>query len=129
MPPSQLKLKSSVTRRAAAAVNPDLKARLTELQHHAAEAADNATPAAEPVKPDSGITEKSQKRYDPHALQSAFLTANRNRVVTVFTLNGVKLVGRLRQFDQYCILLEGPDGANSLIFKHAISTMTPIGDA
>ncbi len=121
MPQSQLKLKSSVTRRDAGAINPDLKVRLEELQQHQA-----AEVTAEPVKPDP---EKPPKRFDPHALQSAFLAANLNRVVTVFTLNGIKLVGRLRQFDQYCILLEGPDGANSLIFKHAISTMTPTGNA
>lgn len=117
------KYRATVTKRTPAAVNPDLKARLAELQQHqAVELADNATPAAEPIKPDP---EPPPQRHDPHALQSAFLTANLNRVLTVFTLNGVKLIGRLRQFDQYCILLEGPDGLNSLIFKHAVSTMTP----
>lgn len=128
MPKPTLALKATVSKRGdQAAVNPDLKTRLAELQHHqAAEAADNATPAAEPVKPDP---EKPPKRYDPHALQSAFLAANLNRVVTVFTTHGIKLVGRLRQFDQYCILLEGPEGVSSLVFKHAISTMTPTGTA
>ncbi len=120
MSKSTLALKATITKRDQAAVNPDLKARLAELQQH--QAADAAEVTAEPGKPDPEPSGKQLKR-EASALQFSFLTANRNRVVTVFTSNGVRLVGKLRQFDQYCLLLEGHDGADSLIFKSAISTI------
>jgi len=33
------------------------------------------------------------------------------------------LTGKVRQFDQYTLLLQQTDGIDSLIFKHAISTV------
>jgi len=35
------------------------------------------------------------------------------------------LTGKVRQFDQYTLLLQQTDGIDSLIFKHAISTVIP----
>jgi RNA chaperone Hfq len=40
-------------------------------------------------------------------------------------VNGIKLTGKLKQFDQYTLLLQDADGIDSLIFKHAISTLIP----
>lgn len=140
----QLKLKSTVTKRDVA-VTPDLRVRLEELQQRQAEA--TAEPVAEVTAPVAEVTAEPVKAKPPghvdpiaevtaeppksgkqltreaNALQWGFLSANRHRVVTVYTLNGVKLVGRLLQFDQYTLLLQGPDGADSLIFKHAVTSI------
>ena len=43
--------------------------------------------------------------------------------VTIFLMSGVKLMGRLRGFDKYSVILEA-NHQEQLIFKHAISTVT-----
>ena len=48
-----------------------------------------------------------------------------NQTITVYLVSGIKLTGKLRQHDQYTLLLQGADGIDSLIFKHAISTLIP----
>ena len=45
--------------------------------------------------------------------------------VTVFLINGFQLRGVVKAFDNFTVLLE-VDGKQQLIFKHAISTFTPI---
>ena len=54
-----------------------------------------------------------------------FLTDMKDRLVTVYRVNGIKWVGKVRQFDHYTLLLQGADGIESLLFKHAISTLIP----
>lgn len=46
--------------------------------------------------------------------------------VTVFLVNGVKLQGVVAQFDSQTLLLRR-DGHVQLIYKHAISTIMPVG--
>jgi len=46
-----------------------------------------------------------------------------DRTVTVYLISGIKLIGKPRQYDQYTLLLQGADGIDSLIFKHATSTI------
>lgn len=60
-------------------------------------------------------------------LQDLFLNTLRKEHVTVsvFLVNGIKLVGRIESFDQYMVLLRGHDQAVQAIFKHAISTVSP----
>lgn len=57
-------------------------------------------------------------------LQNDFLNhARKDRVpVSVFLLNGKRLVGRIKSFDRYTLLLDGPHG-DVIVFKHAISTV------
>jgi len=57
-------------------------------------------------------------------IQDAFLNnARRDRVpVTVYLISGVKLSGRVKAFDRYCIVFETHQ-QEQLIFKHAISTV------
>lgn len=119
MPQSTLALKSSVTRRKAAPVSPDMAERLEQLRHHQA-----ASAGASTTEPKARDPEKPVKR-EPNQLQQQFLSANLNRSVVCYLLNGVKLTGTLRQFDQFTLLLQGPDGIESLVFKHAISTIAP----
>jgi len=52
-----------------------------------------------------------------------FNTARKERsTVTVFLANGKKLVGRIRSFDKFTLLLDTPNG-DLMVFKHAISTV------
>jgi host factor-I protein len=58
-------------------------------------------------------------------LQNEFFNAARKdkALVTVFLGNGKKLVGRIKSFDKFTILLDSPHG-EQIIFKHAISTVS-----
>ena len=60
-------------------------------------------------------------------LQDQFLNAlRRERMqVSVFLVNGIKLTGRIDSFDQFVIHLKGHDQAGQMVFKHAISTISP----
>ena len=42
--------------------------------------------------------------------------------VTVFLISGVKLIGKIKGFDKYSVILEA-NNQEQLIFKHAISTV------
>ena len=57
-------------------------------------------------------------------LQDAFLNnARRERLpVTIYLTSGVKLSGRVKGFDKYCVVFE-TNHQEQLIFKHAISTV------
>ncbi len=57
-------------------------------------------------------------------LQDAFLNgARKERLpVTIYLVSGVKLSGRVKGFDKYCVVFE-TSHQEQLIFKHAISTV------
>ena len=59
-------------------------------------------------------------------LQEIFLTQVRRdrRPVTMFLMNGFQMRGVITGFDQFVILLQS-DGRQQMIYKHAVSTMTP----
>lgn len=63
-----------------------------------------------------------------HNLQDAFLNTLRRQHIpcAVFLVNGIKLVGKIESFDQYTVLLRGNDQAVQTLFKHAISTVSPM---
>jgi host factor-I protein len=46
-------------------------------------------------------------------------------ILAVFFTNGKKIIGRVKNFDRFTILLELANKQEQLIFKHAISSMTP----
>lgn len=58
-------------------------------------------------------------------IQDAFLnTARRERTnVVVHLLHGATLAGRIKSFDKFSVLID-VGGQDSLIFKHAISTVS-----
>jgi host factor-I protein len=61
----------------------------------------------------------------PQNIQDGFLNlARREKAsVTIYLVNGAKLMGRIKSFDKFSLLLEtGPN--DQLIFKHAISTIS-----
>jgi host factor-I protein len=61
----------------------------------------------------------------PQNIQDAFLNLARREktTVTIYLLNGAKLLGRIRSFDKFSVLLES-GAQEQLIFKHAISTIS-----
>ena len=65
---------------------------------------------------------------DRQNLQEVFLNhLRKNKTsVTVFLVNGVKLQGVVTWFDNFSILLRR-DGQAQLVYKHAVSTIMPLG--
>ena len=59
-------------------------------------------------------------------LQDVFLTSvRRNETpVTVFLMNGFQMRGTITGFDTFTVVLTA-DGKQNLIYKHAISTVSP----
>lgn len=69
---------------------------------------------------------KNNMAADKQNLQDAFLNhVRKNKVpVTIFLINGVKLLGVITWFDNFCVLLRR-EGQSQLVYKHAISTIMP----
>lgn len=63
----------------------------------------------------------------PLNLQDSFLNQIRreNIPVIIYLVNGFQLRGSVRGFDNFTVILEN-DGKQQLVYKHAISTITPI---
>jgi host factor-I protein len=61
-------------------------------------------------------------------LQDQFLNALRqNQVpVTIYLMNGIRLLGRIESFDQFTVSLGGH--TTQFVYKHAISTIVPTHD-
>ena len=68
------------------------------------------------------MSEKSQNVQDVFL---NYVRKNKNPV-TVFLVNGVKLQGIITWFDNFSVLLRR-DGHTQLVYKHAISTVMPLG--
>ena len=64
------------------------------------------------------------KAAAPQNVQDLYLnTLRRDKVaVTIFLIGGVRLIGKIRGFDKYSVVLETTN-QEQLIFKHAISTV------
>ena len=58
-------------------------------------------------------------------IQDGFLNLARREkaTVTIYLINGAKLLGRIKSFDKFSLLLE-TGSQDQLIFKHAISTIS-----
>jgi len=61
-------------------------------------------------------------------LQDPFLDALRKDhvPVSIYLVNGIKLIGQIESFDQFSVLLR--NATNQVIYKHAISTIVPARD-
>jgi host factor-I protein len=61
----------------------------------------------------------------PVNIQNSFFNqARKDRAkVVVYLANGTKLVGRIKSFDKFTVILESGTG-DQMIFKHAISTVS-----
>ena len=62
----------------------------------------------------------------PINLQDAFLNQVRKEGIqtTVYLINGFQLKGIVKGFDNFTVILES-EGKQMLIYKHAMSTVTP----
>ena len=60
-------------------------------------------------------------------LQDIFLNSSRkNKIpVTIHLTNGFQLRGNVKGFDSFTVILDN-DGKQMMIYKHAISTITPL---
>ena len=60
-------------------------------------------------------------------LQDDFLNQARKEhiPVTIYITNGFQFKGIVKGFDNYTVILDS-DGRQNLIYKHAISTITPL---
>ena len=67
----------------------------------------------------------SDGKPTPQNIQDAFLNTVRREktTITIYLLNGVKLLGKIKSFDKFSVLLEA-GAQEQLIFKHAISTIS-----
>jgi host factor-I protein len=63
----------------------------------------------------------------PQNIQDGFLNLARREklTVTIYLVNGAKLIGRIKSFDKFSLLLENSTH-EQLIFKHAISTISQV---
>jgi host factor-I protein len=63
----------------------------------------------------------------PINLQDAFLNQVRKEGIqtTVYLINGFQLKGIVKGFDNFTVILDC-DGKQMLIYKHAMSTVTPL---
>ncbi len=59
-------------------------------------------------------------------IQDVFLNAVRKDKIpiTIYTMNGVKIMGNVMSFDTFTVMLNTNVG-QQLIFKHAVSTIIP----
>lgn len=59
-------------------------------------------------------------------LQDSFLNQVRkeNIPVVIYLVNGFQLRGSVKGFDNFTVIMEN-DGKQQLVYKHAISTITP----
>jgi len=73
-----------------------------------------------------GVTTEGGKKV--RLLQDVFLSSVRQAEVqvTMFLVNGVMLQGRVAAYDLFCMLLER-EGYVQLAYKHAVSTIQPLG--
>lgn len=79
------------------------------------------------------VPQKVEKRKDVIKmakelnLQDVFLNqARKEKIpVTIYITNGFQFKGLVRGFDNYTVILD-TDGKQNLIYKHAISTITPL---
>lgn len=61
-------------------------------------------------------------------LQDIFLNQVRKEhvAVTIYLINGFQLKGMVKGFDNFTVVLESDNKQQHLIYKHAVSTITPL---
>ncbi len=66
-----------------------------------------------------------ESKQAPQNIQDGFLNlARREKItVTIYLVNGAKLLGRIKSFDKFSLIVETA-AQEQLIFKHAISTIS-----
>jgi host factor-I protein len=70
------------------------------------------------------VSEPRTSSQAPPNVQDAFLNIARRdrRSVTIHLMDGRQLDARIKNFDKFALIVE-VDGADQLVFKHAIATI------
>lgn len=98
------------------------------MQHDQTEMSDGSSkPAAQATAKAGGKGGGKSAGKSTDRVQFAWLNSFRRerRPMEVFLVNGHRIAGRIRSFDQRAILLEGPGGDDILLLHHVISTIQP----
>lgn len=93
------------------------------MQHDPTDMTSTPAPAAR----ESGSKPGKRAGKGTDRVQFAWLNGFRRerRPMEVFLVNGHRIAGRIRSFDQRAILLESPTGEEILLLHHVISTIQP----
>ncbi len=70
---------------------------------------------------------RDEDRYKKSA-QDRFIDEmiEQKKMVELYLVSGIKLVGEIEAVDQFMILIRG--STNSQVYKHAVSTIQPVSD-
>lgn len=70
---------------------------------------------------------KKMSENEPINIEQEFLQGikDQNISVKIYLVNGVMLVGILKSFDDYTILLSTKAHGSQLLYKHSITTISP----
>lgn len=66
----------------------------------------------------------TQQTVELQELLFKYLKTN-NIAVNMYLINGIKLSGTILDYDKFCVLLGSKEGSPQVIYKHAISTVSP----
>lgn len=85
-----------------------------------------------PGSPEEGVPADVDTLPAGRSLQDQFLERLREEraPVSVFLVNGIRLVGTIQSFDAHTVQLEGAaerGGGAQMIYKHVIATVVPSG--
>lgn len=61
-------------------------------------------------------------------VQDRFLTSlvEKQDDVVVYTINGFQVHGRIKEFDEYVVLVVNSEGKHQMVYKSAVSTIVPV---
>jgi host factor-I protein len=78
---------------------------------------------------DSRSPEERTMEADASSIQNEFFNRARKEraLLTVSLMDGTRVVGRLRAFDKFTILVDTTAG-DQMLFKHAIASVAPQGE-
>jgi host factor-I protein len=80
--------------------------------------------------PESSLSERIVMPAALPSIQDPFLNRARREhlAIVIRLLDGTELGGRVTGFDRFCLMVE-TEGAEQLVFKHAIATIVMAGSA
>lgn len=75
----------------------------------------------------SDIVQQSERNSRSTNIQEQFLNNARKTCapIVIYLVSGFQMRGIVKSFDNYVIILES-DGKESMIYKHAVSTISPV---
>ena len=67
------------------------------------------------------------EKFSESSTQSNYLSEIKEQqsLVIIYLMNGFQMKGKIIDFDEETILFENCDGRKQLVYKHALSTVSP----